>query len=90
MKKWALFAVFGFIAFIAFMVWSSQQGKNFRADVCVFYNGRKDCRTAIGATAEEATRKAQETACAILASGMTETMTCQRTPALSETVQPIK
>lgn len=90
MKNWGIIATIAVIGFMIFAVMLSMQGKKFRADVCVVFNGQKQCRTAIGATEAEAIRTAHSNACALVASGMTQTMTCERTPAISETVQPVR
>lgn len=49
-------------------------------EVCVEFEGRTQCRTARGATKEEAIRAATDNACAFLTSGMTDSMRCGRTP----------
>jgi hypothetical protein len=48
-------------------------------EVCIAYEGRSACRKAEGSSAEEARRTATDMACAVLASGMTESLQCQRT-----------
>ena len=54
-------------------------------EVCITFHGRQSCRSAAGSTPEEARRTAHENACALIASGMTETVSCQNTPADSIT-----
>jgi len=52
----------------------------YSCEVCMTYQGRYQCRTAGGATPEEATRTATDNACAFLASGMTASIQCGNTP----------
>jgi hypothetical protein len=47
-------------------------------EVCMEYNGRTNCAKAAGRTADQATEGAHTTACGPLASGMNETIACQR------------
>ena len=46
-------------------------------DLCVEYNGVRTCRTGSGATQEDAQSAAQRAACAVMASGMASTITCE-------------
>jgi hypothetical protein len=55
-------------------------------EVCKTFRGRTECREAAGRTAEEATRTAGDTACALLgARGMTLSIECGNTPPTSVT-----
>lgn len=51
----------------------------YRVEVCMDYNGRSSCRTAAGSTEEFALRSATGNACALIATGVTESMGCERT-----------
>ena len=64
-------------AVLIFLVYSSVHIANYRVEVCVNYQGRSDCRTASADTEDHALRKAQSNACALLVSGVTETMQCE-------------
>ena len=48
-------------------------------EVCIEFNGQTQCRSAKAATKPEAIRTATDNACADLASGMNESMSCGRT-----------
>jgi len=48
-------------------------------EVCITYRGESACRKADGSTLEEARTTATDMACAVLASGMTDSLQCQRT-----------
>ena len=48
----------------------------YRCEVCVEFQGRTQCRTAAAATEMQARRTAQENACALISSGVTDSMQC--------------
>lgn len=73
----------------AFVVYSSFHVSDFECEVCMTFGGNEVCRKATGTSAAEALRTATDTACALLASGMTETIRCQRTAPQSTTCQPL-
>jgi hypothetical protein len=50
-----------------------------RCQVCVTFNGQRDCRTASATNRQEAIRTAVSNACAQLASGVTQTTQCEST-----------
>jgi hypothetical protein len=47
-------------------------------DLCIEFKGKRRCTTAFGATHEQALDEAHRTACALVASGVTEVLACQR------------
>ncbi|MBV9771755.1 MAG: hypothetical protein JOZ32_19445 [Bryobacterales bacterium] len=63
---------------LAFLVYSSMHIARYRVEVCVAFRGANQCRTASADTQEHALRSAQSNACALLVSGVTETMACER------------
>ena len=71
------------IAIMGFVVWSSFQVGGVRCEVCIAFGGRQACRAVDGATEEDAQTAARTNACALIASGVTETMACERTPPVS-------
>ena len=68
---------------IGFVVWSSFQVNAVECEVCLRFDGRDMCRTASAATQNEALRSATDNACALLTSGMTNTIRCHN-------VDPVK
>jgi hypothetical protein len=73
-------------AFLLFVVWvviGTFDLRRVRCEVCIEYLGQTVCRTAQGATREEAIRVATSNACAQVAQGMTESLRCAETPPLS-------
>jgi hypothetical protein len=79
----AIFTVIGIAAFIGLLAYLTLGQKQHRVEVCVEFQGRTNCRIASGPTKEAAVRTATENACATIASGMTESMTCGRMPPTS-------
>jgi hypothetical protein len=63
----------------AYVVYSSFQVSDFECEVCMTFGGQDTCRTVTGKTEEEGLRTGIDNACALLASGVTETLRCQRT-----------
>ncbi len=82
MSKTVAIGVLFVLVVVAFLIYSSLHIAKYRVEVCVAYHGANQCRTASADTQDHALRSAQSNACALLASGVTETMQCEReTPA---------
>lgn len=73
--KWVLTLIV--LGLMGFMVYSSMARAQTRCEVCVSFNGRRNCARAQGANQQEARRGAQTTACGPLVSGMDETIRCE-------------
>jgi hypothetical protein len=71
-------ALFG--ALLLFNTLSAQKAE---CNVCVEFNGKRNCAAASHENEKEATQSAQTTACGVLASGMNESIACGRTKPLS-------
>lgn len=67
------------VAFAAALAFATLRETQTTCEVCVDYGGGSECRRSSAAAPDEAIRMAQSTACAVLASGVTRTMECQRT-----------
>jgi hypothetical protein len=80
MSRTTLAVMAAIAALIGLIIYAMQGLSAATCEVCVEYNGRTECRTAKGPSVAEATRTAQDNACGLLASGMTESMKCGRTP----------
>ncbi|WP_031497733.1 hypothetical protein [Bryobacter aggregatus] len=68
--------IVGAIAFLGALIYNTMSYSQYRVEVCMEYQGRKNCRTALGASEELAVRAATDNACAMIASGMTDSMAC--------------
>ena len=61
------------------LVYSTMTLGTHRVEVCMEYNGVTSCRTVSGSKREETLRTAISNACATIASGVTDSMACDRT-----------
>jgi hypothetical protein len=57
-----------------------RQSLSSSCEVCITFQGRTECRAAVGATEQEATTTAIQNACALISAGMTQTVQCQNRP----------
>jgi hypothetical protein len=77
MSKTVVIGVAFVMAVVAYLAYSSMHIAKYRVEVCVAFHGGNQCRTASADTEEHALRSAQSNACALLVSGVTETMQCE-------------
>jgi hypothetical protein len=66
------------ILFMAFIVGRSLRVSGYRCSVCINFRGEGVCRTVDAPTEQEARSSAITNACAFLASGVTDTLACER------------
>lgn len=71
------------VTIVTVVVWSSFRVGSVRCETCIDFGGRRACRAVDGANEEEALAAARTNACALLASGVTDTMACERTSPVS-------
>ncbi len=83
MKPKTLLTVAVILGFVALLTWSTLSAQKVSCNVCVEFNGGRNCAKASHTTQLEAARSAQTTACGPLAHGMNETIACENTPAVS-------
>ena len=84
-KLWKILVGLGFVALIAFIIYSATGLARVDCEICLEFHGRTSCQRAAGTNQEEAQRTAVGIACAELASGRTENIACERTPPKSLT-----
>jgi len=77
MNKTVLIGLAFVVAVVAALIYSSMHVAQYRVEVCVPFQGRNECRTASADTQDHALRSAQSNACALMVSGVTETMQCE-------------
>jgi hypothetical protein len=88
--KWTSWVALVVLAVLGgFIVWSSLSVGGIRCEVCLQFRGAQACRAVDGATEEEALAGARTNACALLASGVTDSMACERTPPLSSSCRAL-
>ena len=78
-KTWKILVGVGFVALIAFIVYSATGLGRVSCEVCVEFHGRTSCPTAAGPTEDEAVKTARDIACSDIAEGRTEGIACQNT-----------
>lgn len=71
------------VAFVAYLLYSSLALDQVSCQVCIEFKGGRECGSASGTSAEEAQKTAAEVACAVLASGRTESMACSNSKPVS-------
>lgn len=76
--------ILGFLVFVAFVIGRSLQVAGYRCTVCMSFAGREVCRTVEAAEAMDARSGAINNACAFLASGVTDSMACERSQPTKE------
>ena len=78
MKKPVLVGLLIFAAIVGLIVYSTLTLGGQRVEVCMAFNGRQSCRTASGSTRDQALRTAMQNACGEIASGVTDSLACER------------
>jgi hypothetical protein len=82
-------SLIGLGAIVAVVVATSLDVGVVRCEVCMAFAGRQACRSVDAATEDEAKQGAITNACALLASGVTDTMACERaTPTKTSCAAP--
>jgi hypothetical protein len=74
-------------ALLGALVYATLQQAAVTCEACVEFGGRSECRTSSAETQEDAVRAAITAACALLSSGVTQGMQCDRTPPRSVSCQ---
>lgn len=79
-KPWRVIALLAAIAvFVAYLVYGSLSVVQTECELCVTFRGRTECRRGSGATEVGARQAAVKAACAVMASGMSESIACSNT-----------
>jgi hypothetical protein len=78
MKKGRVFALLGAIVLLlGGLIYGSMSSTQTECDLCVEFNGQRQCRSGSGADDAAAQSAAQRAACAVMASGMAASIECQ-------------
>jgi len=78
-RKPILAAVLLAVALVALIAYSTIGLSQVRVEVCMEFEGRSNCSTTSASSKDLAMRTGIQTACATIASGVTQTMGCQNT-----------
>lgn len=74
------------VGVFAAWLWSGVGAQTrYECETCIAFEGRSLCRKALGPDEEKATAEARRNACALLASGVTQSFACDRVPPTSVT-----
>ena len=79
MKKSVVLVILFIAVFVALLVYSTMGNRRFRCQVCMTFQGRSSCRIAAASSKEQALRTATENACALISSGVTDSIACGNT-----------
>ena len=77
-KKTVLLGILFVILVVGAVVYSTLGVRGYRVEICMQFQGRSACRIASASTEQQAMRTAQENACALIASGVTDTIQCEQ------------
>lgn len=83
MKRSTLLTFAAIVAIVALFFYMTTARAGQECAVCVEFQGGRNCATAAGRTAAEATETAHNTACGPLVRGMNESIACGNRPPAS-------
>jgi hypothetical protein len=87
--KWTSWIALAALApLFAWIVWSSLHTGAVRCEVCMEFRGRQACRAVDADTEELAMEGARTNACALISSGVTDSMACGRSTPLRADCNP--
>jgi hypothetical protein len=78
MSRKKILTILAVIAFFGFLLYNTLSAQKATCEVCVEFNGGRNCATASHESEEEARHSAQQTACGPLANGMNDVIACGR------------
>lgn len=78
MKRGTIVTIVAVVVFGALLLFNTLSAQKVECSVCVEFKGGRNCATASHETEAEAKRSAQSTACGTIASGMDESIACDR------------
>jgi len=82
-KTLAALGVTAFLVFLGVTTYMMVGDRKNRVEVCMEFQGRSACKIASGSTKETAQRAATDTACALIAFGMTDSQQCSHSKPVS-------
>jgi hypothetical protein len=71
-----IWIIVGALAFVGMLLYMTLGERKYHVEVCMEFNGRQNCGAATGAHKEGTLRTATENACAMISSGVGETIAC--------------
>jgi hypothetical protein len=79
-NKTTLLGILFALAVVGVIIYSTMGLAKYRVEVCMTFHDHTDCRTASADSEEHALRSATNNACALIASGVTDSIACEQTP----------
>jgi hypothetical protein len=78
MKRGTIITLVAIVLFAALLLFNTLSAQKVECNVCVEFNGKRNCATASHENQEQARTAAQSTACGPITSGMDQTIACGR------------
>jgi len=78
-RRAAAAIVIAMVLLMGYVVYGSMARVEYACELCVEFNGQRECRRGAGATEKEAEQAATMSACGTMAHGMDESIRCQNT-----------
>ena len=83
--KGSLLTIVSLVVLAGVLGWMTLGVQQVECEVCMEFNGRRNCATAAAATKAEAVRSGRSTACGLLASGVRDGFACDAAEPASTT-----
>lgn len=80
MKRGKIITIIAIVAFAALLLYNTLSAQKYTCEVCVEFNGQRNCATASHESESEAAHSAQATACGPVTNGMDDQIACGRRP----------
>lgn len=77
MSRTVLLGIGFVLVVLGVIVYSTLNLAKYRVEVCLTFHGHSQCRTASADSEEHALRAAASNACALIASGVTDSIACE-------------
>lgn len=84
MKRGKLITIIAIVAFAALLLFNTLSAQKYSCEVCIEFNGQRNCATASHDSEQEAAHSAQMTACGPLTHGMDDQIACGRRPPVTQ------
>lgn len=84
MKRGRIITIVAIVTFVALLLYNTLSAQKYTCEVCVEFNGQRNCATASHESEDEAEHSAQMTACGPLTNGMDDQIACSRRPPVTQ------
>jgi hypothetical protein len=73
----AVLVILGIVLVVGYLILGSRSLVQSECEVCIEFQGQRQCRRGSGTNDEEARKAAQKAACGVMAFGMDQSIACQ-------------